>query len=81
MSISNKYNCKTFTKSPAASLLLCIKNILNYLSGKCLDSLTVAGLSFTKVNWPLIVQYLCTSVSSATAQLFISSKKMIPIPL
>ena len=52
MSVSNKHNYETFTKSPAASLLLCIKNILNHSSGKCLDSDN--GYSeFHEVNWPL----------------------------
>ena len=32
MSISNKYNCKTFSKSPTASLLYCIENILSLSS-------------------------------------------------
>ena len=48
MSISNKQNYKTFTKSPPASLLHCIKNILIHSSGKRHDSLTMAALSFTK---------------------------------
>ena len=48
LSISHKHNYKTFTKSPVASLLHCIENILNYSSGKCRDSLTMAFLSFTK---------------------------------
>ena len=51
MSISNRHNYKTVTKllkSPPASLLDCIENILNHLSGKCCDSLTMAALSFTK---------------------------------
>ena len=47
MSLSNKHNYKSLTKGPTASLLLCIKNILNQ-SVKCLDSLTMAALSFTK---------------------------------
>ena len=48
MSISNKHNYKTFTKSPLASLLHYIENILNHSSGKCRDSLTMAALGFTK---------------------------------
>ena len=49
MSISNKHNHKTFTKSPPASLLHCIENILNHLFGKCRNFLTsMAALSFTK---------------------------------
>ena len=50
MSISSKHNYKTFTKTPAASLLhvLCFKNILNHSSGKCLDSLTMAALNFAR---------------------------------
>ena len=35
MSISNEQNDKTFTKSPAASLLLSIKNISNHSSEMC----------------------------------------------
>ena len=47
-STSDKHNYKTFSKSPPASLLHCIENILNLSSGKCRDSLTMAALSFTK---------------------------------
>ena len=47
MSINNKYNYKTFSKSPHASLLHCIGNILSHLSGKWRDSLTMAALRFT----------------------------------
>ena len=39
MSVNNK----PLTKSPPASLLHCIENILNHSPGKCLDSLTVAA--------------------------------------
>ena len=48
MFISNKHNNKTFTKSPSASLLHCIENILNHFSGKCFGSLTMAALSSTR---------------------------------
>ena len=50
MSISNKHNHKTFTKSPPASLLDCIENILNHSSGECRNSLlnSMAILSCTK---------------------------------
>ena len=48
MSISNKHNYKTFTKSPPGSLSHCIENVLNHSSRKCSDSLTMAALSFTK---------------------------------
>ena len=48
MSATNKHNYKTIAKSPPASLSHCIENILNHSSGKCLDSLTMAALSFTK---------------------------------
>ena len=49
MSISNKQGYKTkSSKIQVVSLLHCIKNILNHLSGKCHDSLTMAALSFTK---------------------------------
>ena len=47
MSISNKHNHKTFAKSPTASLLHCMGNILSHSSGKWCDSLTMAALSFT----------------------------------
>ena len=58
---SNKHNYKTFTKSPPASLLHCIQNILNHSSGKCCDSLTVVALSFAKstgISTIFIHQYL-----------------------
>ena len=45
--ISNKHKYKTFSKSPTASLLHCVGNILSYSSEKWYDSLTVAALSFT----------------------------------
>ena len=63
MSINNKHNYKTFSKSPPASLLHCIGNILilSHSSGKWRDSLTMAALSFT------FVQYLVTNISLATA--------------
>ena len=49
MSISNKHNHKAFTKSPPASLLHCIENILNHSSGKYRNSLSSkTALSFTK---------------------------------
>ena len=47
MSISNKDNNKTFSKSPSASLLHCIGNMLSHLFGKWRDSLTMGSLSFT----------------------------------
>ena len=46
-SISNEHNCKTFSKSPLASLLHCIGNILSHSSGKWRGSLTMAALIFT----------------------------------
>ena len=48
MSASNKHNYKTFTESPPASILDCIENFLNHLSGKCRDSSTMTAQSFTK---------------------------------
>ena len=51
ISISNKHNCKTLSKSSPASLIHCIGNILSHLSGKWRDSLAMAALSFT---------FLCT---------------------
>ena len=47
VSRSNKHNYKTFSKSPPASLLHCIGNILSHSSGKWRDSQTMAVLSFT----------------------------------
>ena len=47
MSVSNKHNYKTFSKSPPVSLLHCIESILSHSSGKRHDSLTMAPLSFT----------------------------------
>ena len=47
MSVSNKQNYKTFSKSRTASLLHCIGNILSHLSGKWRDFLTMTALSFT----------------------------------
>ena len=44
MFISNKHNYKIFSKSPPASLLHCIENILSHSSGKRCDSLTMAAL-------------------------------------
>ena len=64
ISISNKHSYKTFTKSPPASLLHCIKNVLNHSSGKCRDSLKMAALSFTKPTGLCIIfihQYLIIS--------------------
>ena len=46
MSISNKHNYKTFSKSPIATLLHCIGNVLSHSSGKWRESLTTAALSF-----------------------------------
>ena len=67
MSLSNKHNYKTFSKSPPASLLRCIKYISSHSSGKWRDSLTMAALSFN------FVQYLFTNISLAT--IIIRSKK------
>ena len=47
MSVSNKHNHKTFSKSPPASLIHSIGNILSYSSGNWRDSLTMAALSLT----------------------------------
>ena len=44
-SMSNTHNYKTFTKSPPASLLDYIENILNHSCGKCCRSLKIAVLS------------------------------------
>ena len=60
-SMSNKRNYETFSKSPPASLFLCIGNILSHSSAKGGDSLTMAALTFT------FVQYLFTNISLATA--------------
>ena len=61
MSVSNDHNYKTFSKSPLASLLHYIREIWSHSSGKWRDSLTMAALSFT------FVQYLFTNISLATA--------------
>ena len=61
MSISNKHNYKTFSESPHASLIHCVGNILSHSSGNWRDSLTMAALSFT------FIQYLFTNISLATA--------------
>ena len=47
MSISNKHNHKTFSKSLTASLPHCIGNILSHSSRKWRDCLTMAAVSFT----------------------------------
>ena len=47
MSIINKQNYKTFSKSPPASLVHCIENVLSPSSGKCRDSLAIVDLSST----------------------------------
>ena len=47
MYVSSKHNYKTFSKSPPASLIHCIENVLSHSSGKWRDSLTMAALSFT----------------------------------
>ena len=47
MYIISKHNYKTFSKSPPASLVHCIENVLSRSSGKCRDSLAIADLSFT----------------------------------
>ena len=59
MSMSNKHNNKTFTKSPPASLLHHIENNLNHSSGKCLDSLTMAALTFTKSTGLSTLIFIC----------------------
>ena len=58
MSISNKRNHKTFSKSPPASLLHCIGSNLNHSSGKWSDSLTMASLSLTSESGSEF--HLCT---------------------
>ena len=66
MSLCDKHNYRSFTKSaPASFLLHCIENILNHSSGKCRDSLTMAALS--SPNQPVFGQYLFTDTSLATA--------------
>ena len=82
MSISNKHNHKTFSKSPPASLFDCIGNILSHLSGKWRDSLTMAAVSFTNGSSRF---YLCTifihKYILSNSVIISSKKKMIPIPL
>ena len=45
---SNKHNYRTFTKDPPTSSLHGIENILNPSSGKCIASLSMTALRFTK---------------------------------
>ena len=75
MSIINKCNYKTFTKSLPRPLLHCIKNILEL-------SLEVPGNGYfevRKVNWPL---YNIYSLVSPQQQLnYQLEKMMILIPL
>ena len=80
MSIINKHNYKTFTKSPPASSLHHIKNILNHSSGKCRDSLTMAALSFTK-STGLCTKFVHQYLISNSVIMMQLEKKMIPIPL
>ena len=47
MCINTKHNYKTFSKSPPASLVHSIENILGHSSGRCRDSLTISDLSST----------------------------------
>ena len=47
ISISSKHNYKTLSKSPPASLLHCIGNILSHSYEQWRDFLTMAALSFT----------------------------------
>ena len=68
MSTRSKHYYKTFSTSPAASLLHCIGNILIDSSGKWRDSLTMAALRFTKDALSFtFVQYLFADISLATA--------------
>ena len=72
VSIGNKHNYKTFTKSTSVTFL---ENVLNHSSGKCQDSLTTAALSVTKSTCTIFIhKYLL----KCNYQL---EKKMIPIPL
>ena len=68
VSVNNKHNYKTFSKSPPASLLHCIGNILSHSSGKWHDSLTMAALSFTnRCSEFHLCTILFTNISLATA--------------
>ena len=68
MFISDRHNLRTFTKSPPASLIHCIGNILSHSSEKWRDSLTIAALSFTNNALTFtFIQYLSTNISLATA--------------
>ena len=69
MSASNKHSYKAFSKSPPASLLHGIGNILSHSSGKWRNSLTMASLSFTNgyAQHFTFVQYLFINISLATA--------------
>ena len=48
MSVSNKHNHKTFTKSPLRLCYIASKKFSNHSFGKCPDALTMAALIFTK---------------------------------
>ena len=64
ISISNKHNYKSFTESSPASLLHYIEKLLNHLSGKCRDSLTMTALSLimsTGLCTIFINQYLLSN--------------------
>ena len=65
-SISKKHNYKIFTKRSPAYLLHCIENILNHLSGKCPDSLTIAAVSFAKSSGlcTIFIHYLLSNSCS-----------------
>ena len=68
MSVSNKHNYKTFFKSPPASLLNCIGNILSNSSRKWRHSLTMAALSFTNGCFEFhLCTIIFTNISLATA--------------
>ena len=69
MSLCNKDNYKTFSKSLPASLLHCMGNISSHSAGKWRDSLTMVALSFTNgcSKFHLYIIFIFTNVSLATA--------------
>ena len=72
MSIMNRHNYKTFSKSPPISLVHCIENVLRHSFGKCRDSLAIAGLSST------ILYNIYSLISPQEQHNYKPEKKMIP---
>ena len=75
-SISNTHNCKTFTKSPPASLLHYIENSLNHSCWTYINSLKMATLSLTSQ-----LALICTIFIHLYQHNYQLEKKTILIPL